>query len=300
MARRIPFLVISARSISEARASELSSCERRRAFHCSAVSRIDFIFATPRSWCKSRTRAARSCRILDSATAMFCSISIAGIRHPWSLWPAAPFNKRRETYIAIPSITLDCVTRRQPFSRFIEQLADERTPHRTVRPSNRPDGIQLQEFLHLVPSDARDDRLMQPWISRAFMANFTNVDRVAQQSVKCPTRERLRTRPRAIARDAKLGVQTIAVEFFFEQPHAAELAVALEDVSDRFRFQNRLPPTADHSALCSRAEPNLPSTFLCAWKLRTCLECAHRLPRARTVQTTATRSASGDPSTSWC
>jgi len=97
--------------------------------------------------------------------------------------------------------------------------------------------MQLQEFLHPFPYAACDNRLMLSWISRAFMVNFTNIDRVAQQCVKRSARERLRTRPQAIPRDAKLRVQTIAVEFFFEQPHATELAVAPENMSDRFRFR---------------------------------------------------------------
>jgi hypothetical protein len=88
---------------------------------------------------------------------------------------------------------LNGVAWRQPFTRLIEQLADQWTPHSAVRPSHRPDGMQLQEFLHLVSYPGCDDRLMLPWISRAFVANFTNVDRVAQQCVKRSARERLRT-----------------------------------------------------------------------------------------------------------
>jgi hypothetical protein len=120
----------------------------------------------------------------------------------------------------------------------------------------------------------------------AFMANFTDINRGAQECVKRATRERLRARPRAITREAKLGVQTVAVEFSFEQPHAANFRSNVGRCDARLSPQTQPRPTVA-GVLRSRVAPNLPSTFLCVWKPGSCLGCARRLPRARIVQTTA-------------
>src|ERR1700730_5612347 len=53
--------------------------------------------------------------------------------------------------ISIPAIALDCMTRRQPFTRIVEELADERTGRSSTRPAISPNCMEAQKFLGLVP-----------------------------------------------------------------------------------------------------------------------------------------------------
>src|SRR5438105_4195053 len=78
---------------------------------------------------------------------------------------------------------------------------------------------------------------MLSWISCPLVSNFTDVDGIAQQGVERTSRERSGTRPRAVAPYAKLGSRTTAVEFFFEESHAAEFAVPLENLSHHNRLR---------------------------------------------------------------
>src|SRR5215469_1003589 len=95
--------------------------------------------------------------------------------------------------VAIMPIAFDRVTRRQPFSRLIEEFAQQRTTRRAVRLSDRANDMQLQELLSLFPRRTRDDRLMLPRISAALVSDFTNVNRIAQYRVKRPAGEWLLT-----------------------------------------------------------------------------------------------------------
>src|SRR5208282_1912054 len=77
--------------------------------------------------------------------------------------------------VSIPAITLDGVTRCQPFPVFIEQPADQRTGHRFARLAIGPNRMDTHKFLSLVPYRTLDDRLMLAWIPLSPVSDLAEV-----------------------------------------------------------------------------------------------------------------------------
>ena len=167
------------------------------------------------------------------------SSEIGARRLPKYLILLSIVHKRRHV-ITVPSIAFNRMAWCQPFTTFVEELSDQGACHRTVRIAGGANTMQSQEFLSLLPYLGGDDRPMLSWVSCRLVSNFTDIDGIAQQGVERTSRERLGTRSRAVAPFAKFGARAGGVEFFLEQPHAAEFAVPLENAShhSRFRFNN--------------------------------------------------------------
>src|ERR1019366_9319283 len=69
-------------------------------------------------------------------------------------------------------------------------------------------------------------------ITRAFVSDLSDVNGIAEQRIERAAREGLLTRAGSIAGYAQFGAEIILVKVLLEQAYAAELAVALEDMSD--------------------------------------------------------------------
>jgi hypothetical protein len=94
----------------------------------------------------------------------------------------------------------------------------------------------VEQFRGEVSGRAVHDRRMLARMASSFVPDLTNVNRILKQGIERAARQGGPARLDSALGDTAFGADAAAVEFVFEQSHAAEFTIAREDLFNRYGF----------------------------------------------------------------
>src|SRR5438093_2410878 len=138
--------------------------------------------------------------------------------------------------VAIASTFLDGVRWGEPLALGIDQHAHQQAWLGGIGSASMVRRVCSEPVPRGGPGLGVDQRWMLPGVELALVCNLTDVDRVREQLIEVPPRERLAASLGAVRCRAALRPEPQAIGLFLDPAHAAELAITGEDAAHGLRL----------------------------------------------------------------
>jgi hypothetical protein len=103
-------------------------------------------------------------------------------------------------------------------------------------PAASPSGLSAQPSLHPVPKLLTDYSLVLTWIALLLVANLAPVQRIREQAIERPARERPGSASAPVLRSLDRRDHPELLEVLPQQPYRAQFEIPIENVFDQVGF----------------------------------------------------------------